>query len=281
MESDKIKDMEEKNLALLASTKVPEGVDSSPLTPLSEPTGYDSPVHAPIRDQACSSKSNLGLLAANTPGDEHILLLQSPETPVHVAGGYPGQSYMETPGSLEDYNPVDVQTENAPESDSEHDACHKFLSSLKPPSDGFLDSLTVCDLEIKHSKVTPPQDLTLTSEQFTESDFSTIMDPTAQLDSEMETWATKRQGQIQSEAQAFQAENEGITGTKSSEVILSPEEEEASEGSQRAQREPRYCPEKEDVVQLLDVEDEELEDVPPTGQVESEAVESEDNSVYV
>lgn len=188
---------------------------------------------------------------------------------------------METPGSLEDYNLVDVQTENAPESDSEHDACHKFLSSLKPPSDGFLDSLTVCDLETKHSKVTPPQDLTLTSEQFTESDFSTIMDPTAQLDSEMETWATKRQGQIQSEAQAFQAENEGITGTKSSEVILSPEEEEASEGSQRAQREPRYCPEKEDVVQLLDVEDEELEDVPPTGQVESEAVESEDNSVYV
>lgn len=277
-ESDKIRDMEEKNLALLASTKVPE--DTDPLAHFSGPTGYNSQAHPPIRDQAYSSKGSFGLLAANTPGDEHILLLQSPETPEHVVLGYPGQSYMQNTGSL-DYTDVDVHAENTPESDSEHDACHKFLSSLKPPSDGFLDSLTVCDNETKRTKMMPQQDLALPSEKITDSDFSMILESSAQLESEVETWATRCQGQIQSEAVGLSAENAAAVDSSTGEGHVVTEESEAKE-SIHPPLDQLNSPESKDSVQLLDVDDMDFANgVPPSGNLENEMLESGDESVYV
>lgn len=270
--------MEEKNLALLASTKVPE--DTDPLANFSGPTGYNSQAHPPIRDQAYSSKGSFGLLAANTPGDEHILLLQSPETPEHVVLGYPGQSYMQNTGSL-DYTDVDVHAENTPESDSEHDACHKFLSSLKPPSDGFLDSLTVCDNETKRTKMMPQQDPALPSEKITDSDFSMILESSAQLESEVETWATRCQGQIQSEAVGLSAENAAAVDSSTGEGHVVTEESEAKE-SIHPPLDQLNSPESKDSVQLLDVDDMDFANgVPPSGNLENEMLESGDESVYV
>ncbi|XP_061169604.1 ankyrin repeat and IBR domain-containing protein 1-like [Saccostrea echinata] len=271
-ESDKIKDMEEKNLALLASTKVPEE-DTDLLPSLPGPTGYSSRLHQSIRDQAYGFKNSLGLLAANTPGDEHILLLQSPETPEHITLGYPGQSCNRGAVSLE-YTDVDVHTENSPESDSEHDACHKFLSTLKP-DDGFLDSLNVCVNDTKPFKVNPPQDLSLPAER---KDFDTprAEKVNAPLESFMDTWATKSESQIQSEAGNHSAQKEDITAPFHSEELMLPPETVLPTRVDQS-----VLPENKDGLQLLDVEDEqEVEELaPPSGDI----VEAEDgdDSVYV
>jgi hypothetical protein len=269
--------MEEKNMVLLASTKVPEDTDL--FTTLPGPPGYSNQAQQPRRDQSYSAKNNFGLLAANTPGDEHILLLQSPETPEHVALAYPGQSSSHGAVSL-NYTDVHVHSGNSSESDSEHDACHKFLSSLKPPSDGFLDSLTVCDSETKPNKVTPPQALTLPSEMFTECDHTLLVEASAQLDSSTDTWATKCQGEIHNEAQNFSAQGEDIQDN----TFMSPV---ASVGLNQGVHTPTdqsISPENKDILQLLDVEDVlEFEDtVPPSGNNgEEEESEGGDNSVYV
>ncbi|XP_056009769.1 ankyrin repeat and IBR domain-containing protein 1-like isoform X2 [Ostrea edulis] len=282
-ESDKIIDMEEKNLVLLASTKVPEDTDL--LATLPGPPGYNSQTQQPRRDQSYSSKNNFGLLAANTPGDEHVLLLQSPETPEHIALGYPGQSC--TRGAVSrNYTDVHVHIGNSSESDSEHDACHKFLSSLKPPSDGFLDSLTVCNNETKPNKLTPPQALTLPSEKLMDCDTPLVVEASAQLDSSMDTWATKCQGEIHNEAQNFSAEGEDIAVSSHSKgnTYMSPVGSVGLNEGMHAPTDQSISPENKDILQLLDVEDVlEFEDsAPPSGNIgEDDESEGGDNSVYV
>lgn len=182
--SDKIKNIKKKNLTLLTNTKIPKNTD--PLAHFSKPTKYNNQTHPPIKNQTYNSKNNFKLLTTNTPKNKHILLLQNPKTPKHIILNYPKQSYIQNTKSL-NYTNINIHTKNTPKNNSKHDTYHKFLSSLKPPSDNFLNSLTIYNNKTKRTKIIPQQNLALPSKKITNSNFSIILKSNTQLKSKIKT----------------------------------------------------------------------------------------------